>query len=282
MPPAKDDTKGLFRMAGSRERGSRRRQLQASHQKNWLIGRHAVLETLTAGRWPVQELYVSGELSTDLAAQVRRLAEAVELHQQIVSPQRIAELCHSEHHQGLAARMGPFPYATIESLPSTPHGPDADRVHQRLPVVVICDRIQDTFNFGAILRCCDALGVAAVVIGETEQAGVTPQVARSSGGAVNYVPIVRTHDLRQVVRHLCNTGFEVAAASEKSAAAAWDVELRRSVALVIGSEARGVSPRLLAECQHQLRIPMLGKVTSLNAAVAVGILLYEIRRQQNS
>ncbi|MEQ9410556.1 MAG: 23S rRNA (guanosine(2251)-2'-O)-methyltransferase RlmB [Fuerstiella sp.] len=263
----------------SRSRKSRRRQLQASHQKNWLVGRHAVLETMRAARWPVADLFVASDLSAEESTQVRRLAKQAAIAVQVVSAERITELCHATHHQGYAARMGPFPFANMQDLLSSPAGSSAV-VPGRMPLVVVCDRIQDTFNFGAILRCCDGLGITAVVIGETQQAAVTPQVARSSAGAVNHIPIVRTEDLSDAVRQLDRAGFVIAAASEKSASPAWDIDLRQPVALIIGSEAVGVSETLLESCRHHLKIPMLGKVESLNAAVAAGILLYEIRRQQ--
>ncbi len=174
--------------------------------------------------------------------------------------------------------MGPYPYADMEALRAMC---SAEMQSSALPpLVVICDRIQDTFNFGAILRCCDAMKVTAVVIGSTEQAGVTPQVPRSSAGAVNHVPVALADSLTEAVTSLRQEGFIVAAASEKSEAASWDLDLKHPSALIVGSEATGVAAELLDLCDLRLRIPMLGKVESLNAAVAAGILLYEFRRQQ--
>ena len=111
---------------------------------------------------------------------------------------------------------------------------------------------------------------------------MTPQVARSSSGAVNHVPIAATDNLSNACRSISEAGFTIAAASEKSDSAAWNSRLSTPVALIIGSEAHGVSEELIDLCDDHLRIPMLGQVSSLNAAVAAGILLYEIRRQQLS
>lgn len=265
----------------SGHRKSRRRQLQASHQKNWLTGRYAVLEALRAGRWPVDRLFVSEELAEDEVDEVLQLAEAADVTLQQESRDRLTELSGSDHHQGFVARMGEYPYLSVNDLlgqvNASPSTTDA-----RLPLLVVFDRIQDTFNFGAILRCCDAMNVAGVVIGSAQQAGVTPQVARSSSGAVHHVPIAVTEDLLAATREIQQAGFCVAAASEKSTAAAWARQLASPIALIIGSEAYGVSEELMDLCTEHLRIPMLGQITSLNAAVAAGILLYEIRRQQLS
>lgn len=261
-------------------RKSRRRQLQASHQKNWLTGRYAVLEALRTGRWPIVSLYVSDELAADERSEATRLADAANLTLQHESRDRLTELCGSDHHQGFLARMGEYPYLSVSSLLEQVNTrPTAEN---QQPLLVVFDRIQDTFNFGAILRCCDAMNVAGVVIGSSEQAGVTPQVARSSSGAVHHVPIAVTEDLVAATQEIQQAGFCVSAASEKSDAAAWACQLSSPIALVIGSEAHGVSEALLDLCTQHLRIPMLGQVTSLNAAVAAGILLYEVRRQQLS
>ncbi|MFY9256940.1 MAG: 23S rRNA (guanosine(2251)-2'-O)-methyltransferase RlmB [Fuerstiella sp.] len=274
----------MARSSGNRK--SRRRQLQASHQKNWLTGRYAILETMKAGRWPVDELFVAeDEFAKDksISDQIETLADAADVRVYFESSDRIAELCHSTHHQGVAARMGPFPYESLQWLQNflTTSAATADAVGT-LPLVVVCDRIQDTFNFGAILRCCDAMQVAAVLIGDSEQATVTPQVSRSSAGAVNHVPIVLCEDLNLAVGMLKASGLLIAAASEKATEPAWAVSLKAPTALIVGSESDGVSANLLALCDAALQIPMLGQVESLNAAVAAGIMLYEIRRQQHS
>lgn len=262
-------------MSRSGNRKSRRHQLQASHQKNWLIGRYSVLETLKAAVWPVQELFLSDTFDRD--GEVEQLTKNVSCRVHSVTSDRLEQLCHSRHHQGIAARMGPYPYWTVEALISM-----ASSSPVQPPLIVLCDRIQDTFNFGAILRCCDAMGVAGVVIGKKDQTGITPQVARSSSGAVNYVPVARTNDLSEACSLLRENGFQLMAASEKSESASWDQSLQSASVLVVGSEAHGISSELLQQCDTFLRIPMSGQVASLNAAVATGILLYEFRRQQTA
>lgn len=265
-------------MSRSSGRKSRRRQLQASHQKNWLTGLHAVTETLTAGIWRVETLYVEERTADAELETVQTLARGMSVNVVPVSRERLTELCHSRHHQGVAARMAAYSYRSLDDLVDLLK-PDESAGK---PCVVVCDRIMDAHNFGAILRCCDAMMVTAVVIGQHEQVGVTPHVARASAGAVNHVPIVQVDSLIDASRTLAEAGMKIAAASEKSDGNVWDAKLDDSVALIVGNEANGVAHDLLTACDLHLRIPMLGKGESLNAAVAAGILLYEIRRQQNT
>lgn len=256
----------------SDRRRSRHRQLDASHQRSWLTGRYAVSEMLVAGVWPARRLCVTSEGREQLP---EGIADS-ELEAEVVTSDRLTELCGSRHHQGMAAQMGAYPYQGLAELASLLHGDSAE--HSLPPLVVVCDRLQDGHNFGAILRSCDAMAATAVVIGEREQVGVTPQVARASAGAVSHVPIVRVEDLAEAIGVVQQAGCQVLAASEKSSCVAREVNASVPTALVVGSEAHGVSEALMASCDQQVRIPMLGRVGSLNAAVAAGMLLYELRR----
>ncbi len=263
--------------AMSEKRRARRKQLDTSHQRNWLTGRHAVSEVLKAGVWPVVRLCVTPAardmLTEALPLGWKNVDAIAELKP--VTSERLTELCGSRHHQGMAAQMGPFPYRSLEDL---------DRLLQSVsdcevpPVILICDRIQDAHNLGAILRSCDAMAVTAVIIGEREQVGVTAQVARSSAGAVNYVPIIRVESLDDAASAVKRAGLKLLAASEKSSTPVWNMDASVGIALIIGSESHGVADTLLAKSDGAVSIPMAGKVSSLNAAVAAGMLLYELRR----
>ncbi len=262
----------------------RKRRLAASHQRSWLWGRHAVTATLAARRWPVTELLCSEKLSVAELTELRQLAAAAEVQPQPVSDERMTQLCGSHEHQGLLALMAEFPCGQIADLRrmcqtrlsvNRSLNPTAS-----LPLVVICDRIQDPHNLGAILRCCEGAGADAVLLGIRDQAGVTPHVARASAGAVNYLNLYRLEDLPAAAAELKSAGIRLVAASEKSADSLWDCDLSGPVGVVIGSETSGIRPELLDQCDVKLRIPMFGRTTSLNAAVAAGIAIYEIRRQQ--
>ena len=262
----------------SERRRGRRKQLDVSHQRNWLTGRHVVFEVLEAGVWPCTRLCVTPAVSAELADIMHRHDSHGSSSVQQVTAERLTELCGSRHHQGIAAQMAIIPYCSLQGFHRLLE--KREESGQLPPLVVICDRIQDGHNLGAILRSCDAMAVDAVIIGENGQIGVTPQVARASAGAVNHVPVVRSDPLLDAVSMLKDAGFQLLAASEKSTTFAWEVDASTATALVIGSEAHGVHDVLLSKCDQQVAIRMLGRMGSLNAAVAAGIMLYELRRRR--
>ncbi len=252
-------------------RGKGKQKLLGSHQKCWIWGRNAVLETLSAGHWKILDLHVSRFLSPELIEQVRVLSAAVGLVPVVESPDELERLGRTTEHQGYLARMTDFPYA------------DGDAVIKALPdnpFCVILDGIQDPYNFGAIIRSAEIFGAQAVFIGESGQVGVTSMVVRSSAGAVNRIPIVRVPDVIPVVDRFRTLKIQVVAASEKADHALMDHDLTSGTAIVIGNEGVGPRPELLRRCTTVVKIPQVGTIGSLNAAVAAGIFFYEMRRQR--
>lgn len=246
------------------------------------------METLKSGRWPIVELFIDSNQSEQELAEVERLAKPLDIAVELADADRLTQLSQTYEHQGFLARMGEFPCEDSESLML------AARTATQLaasnsatsgsaalaPLFVVCDRIQDAYNFGAILRSCDAMKLDGIVIGERYQSSITPHVARSSAGAVNHQRIFRVSMLTEAVAMLQQAEFQIIAASENSATTLWDADLARPTAVLIGSETSGIASELLALCDTHVAIPMLGGVNSLNAAVAAGIVLYECRRQQ--
>ena len=271
-------------MAHSKKKNSKpaAATFSGNHQRSWLWGHHAVLETLQSGLWPVLEIYATREAFNESADLLNAKLQAG-ISVDVVTPARLFELSKSTEHQGLVVRLGPYPYRTMSSFEAELRRAVSAHKEQpgKPPLVVICDQIQDTFNFGAILRCCDGTGVLGVIVGDRCQAEVTPHVARSSVGAVNYVPVIKADNLVYAAKALKVIGFQLICADGNTQQSAWTAPLEGLTALVIGNEASGISEELLEVCDQRLCIPMQGHVTSLNAAVAAGILLYEIRRQQN-
>lgn len=252
-------------------RGKGKKKLLGSHQKCWIWGRNAVMETLTAGRWRILDLYFSRLLAPEIIEQARPLAASMGITPKVEDPDALARLCHTTEHQGYLARMTDFPYAEEASvLASLPDN----------PFCVILDGIQDPFNFGAIIRSAEVFGAHAIFIGDAGQVGVTSMVVRSSAGAVNRVPIVRVSDLSGLVERLCAMNIHPVAASEKAECELIHYNFLRGSAVIIGNEGAGPRPELVGRCESVLRIPQVGHIGSLNAAVAAGIFFYEVRRQR--
>ena len=259
----------------SRRRSSRRAALTnrvlTNHNRCWIWGRNVVLETLRAGRWPILELLIGDRADDALWDEAVRLARQLGIEAIAMDDATLTKACHSGEHQGMAARMAPFPYVTVEQLlEGLP--PDA--------ILLVLDRLQDPFNFGAIVRSASTLGLNGIVIGQKEQVEVNSLVVRSSAGAVNHIAIASTDDLVQSVETLRERGFQIVAASEKADSPLSEANFHQPTVAIIGNEGRGIRPELLARCDRSLSIPMSGPVSSLNAAVAAGILFYEMRRQR--
>lgn len=256
-------------VSGRRKRKARK--LLGSHQRCWLWGRRLVLETLRAARWKPLEVRAADRLSPEIRSEVDHLT--ADLAVTVVEEEfdALSRRCGSGEHQGLLAKMPPFPW---ESL---------DNVLSRLPpqpFVLILDALQDPYNLGAIVRSAEVFGADAVVVGEQRQTEVTALTARASAGAVNYVPLVRTADLAAAAKRLRDLGCTVVGASEKGTMDASEHDFRPGCALVIGNEGAGLGAALRSACDVLVRIPQVGRIGSLNAAVAAGILCYEVRRRR--
>lgn len=253
-------------------RGKGKSKLLGSHAKCWIWGRNAVMETLAAGRWPYTDLYLSSALTAEQIQRACELAGRLGPSPMVEPPEVLTRLSHTTEHQGYLARMTDFPYADESSIIAQLPRP---------PFCVILDGLQDPYNFGAIVRSAEVFGANALFIGESGQVGVTSMVVRASAGAVNRVPIVRVGDLGGLAMRLRARGVRVIAASEKADGILKAQDLTKGTAVLVGNEGIGVRSDLLAQCDMRVRIPQVGRIGSLNAAVAASIFFYEVRRQRD-
>ncbi|MBI1310342.1 23S rRNA (guanosine(2251)-2'-O)-methyltransferase RlmB [bacterium] len=261
-------------MVGRKRRNSRRQNRQSllgGHQKCWLWGRHVVMESLDAGRWLPLELVLSSELDDDVRESVTDQAAKLVIPVQTEPHSRLTQLSGARDHQGLLAKMPPFPYASVADSLAGASEP---------PFFLVLDAIQDPFNFGAICRVACVFGVDAVMIGSQSQVDVTSQVARSSAGAVNRLTICRVDDLADLARQLQSNGVRLAATSPHATSRLDNAPLDEPLAMIIGNEGAGVTNELAALCDLTVSIPQATNFDSLNAAVSTGIVCYEVLRQR--
>ena len=228
-----------------------------------IYGVRPVIEALRGGRRKVFEV-----LDATGNAQVAQAAKAAGVPVQNVSQQRVAELAAGGVHQGIVARVAPYPYVELEDLLSTP-----------VPLVVVLDGVTDPHNLGAVLRVADAAGASGVVIPKDRAAGVTAAAVKASAGASEHVPVARVTNLRRAVDQMQRAGLWVYAAEVRGTPYG-DLDLTGPAGLVLGSEGRGVRRLVREGCDGAISIPMLGAVGSLNVSVAAALLLYEARRQR--
>ncbi|MEZ6055121.1 MAG: 23S rRNA (guanosine(2251)-2'-O)-methyltransferase RlmB [Planctomycetaceae bacterium] len=284
-----------------RKESSGKGSLAGSHAKCWLWGRHAVQESLAAGRWLPLEVTLRDDGEEEKFAEIIRLATDHGLPLSRETAERLTQWTGSREHQGVVARMPEFPYLSPADLLSV-MSPTAGRTNpkgqttkpiasdtgeqqvdrpERALLYVLLDRIQDPHNFGAILRSAEVLGADAVFVGREAQSPVTPHVARSSAGAVHYIPLVQVESLTSLLDDWNRQGVQTLGTTGTAQVDIRDCDLTAPTALVLGNEGVGVRDELLSRCQVQARIPQQGQIESLNAAVAAGIVLYEASRQRS-
>lgn len=253
-----------------RARG-RKIKLLGTHQRCWLWGKHLVAETLSAGRWPIIELFLADDLPADAAHIAHDTAATHSVKVAIESRAALSKRCGAADHQGFVAKMGPFPYMALD---------DVLVKMTTAPIFLMLDGIQDPYNLGAILRSAEVFGVEAAFLGRMGQVGVNSLAARASAGAVNRLPIVQVEKLPQLMETLQDRKVQVIGASEQGSQSIEKCDLRGATLMVIGNEGSGICHDVLSRCNKLVRIPQWGKIGSLNAAAAAAVVLYEARRQR--
>lgn len=238
---------------------------------DWTLGKHGVLEALRSKR-PVEKIIMSENIQMRSVQEIWTLAKQRKIPVQKVPRARLDKLSEGENHQGIMALVAAYQYATIEDLFS--------RASERKesPFFVILDEIEDPHNLGSILRSADAAGVHGVIIPKRRAVGLTQAVAKTSAGAIEYVPVVRVTNLNQLADELKERGLWLVGTDGQAEQMYTDVDYTIPLALVIGNEGKGIHALLKKKCDFLVKIPMKGNVSSLNASVAAGILMYEVLR----
>ena len=242
-----------------------------------LEGRNPIAEALAAGR-SINRIYLlegarQGRAGKDLAdlAQACRQQGALVSY---VSRARLDAMAESHGHQGIIAEVAPFNYRDLDQILAACQAAD------RPPFLLLLDQIQDAHNLGSILRIADGAGVDAVVITRRRSVPLNAAVAKASAGAVDHVPLSRFNNLTQTILMLKEEGFWVHGTAAGQGLSYKEADYKGKLALVIGSEGFGMSQKLADHCDFLLSIPLKGKVNSLNAAVACGVICFEASSQR--
>jgi 23S rRNA (guanosine2251-2'-O)-methyltransferase len=228
-----------------------------------LYGVRPVIEALRSERREVFEV-----LDAVGNGEVAEAAAASGVSVKKVPRARIEDLARGGAHQGVAARVGPYPYSDLDEILAAPD-----------PLILVLNGVTDPRNLGAALRAADGAGASGVVIPKDRAVGVTAAAVKASAGASEHVPVARETNLRRAIDRMKAVGVWVYAA-EVGGTTYTGLDLAGPVALVLGSEGRGIRRLVREGCDGAVSIPMLGAVGSLNVSVAAAILLYEARRQR--
>jgi len=177
-------------------------------------------------------------------------------------------------HRGVVAQAAVKAYCELEDILQVA------RERGEAPLIVICDELSDQHNLGAIIRTAEATGAHGIVIPKRRSAGITGIVQKTSAGAVNHMPVARVPNLTAAIKTLQKEGLWIYGTAPEGTKTLWETDLTGSIALVIGSEGDGMGRLVTEQCDHLVRIPMIGKVGSLNASVSAALMLYEVVRQK--
>ena len=255
-----------------REKDTARPDLQAEAD-GIIEGRNAVIEALRLGT-PIDKIYLMKGDTDKTLGHIASRARAAGIVVVDADKRKLDAMSRTHSHQGVIALGAVREYVTVETIL------EAAAAKGEKPLVVVCDEISDPHNLGAILRTAECAGAHGVIIPKRRSAGLTAIVAKTSAGAVSYVPVARVANVAATLNDLKKQGLWVFGTAADGTTSLYDADLKGGAAIVIGSEGDGMS-RLVAEtCDFLVSIPMKGRISSLNASAAAAILLYEAVRQR--
>lgn len=236
-------------------------------------GRNPVIEAIKNNR-EIDKIMVANSAKEGSIKKIIGMAKEKNLIIQYVDKNKLDEISTSHAHQGVIAQVSEYKYWELEDLIQSVKQKGED------PFFIILDEITDPHNLGTIVRTADAVGAHGVIIPKRRSVHITPVVVKASAGAIEYVPICKVTNIVNTIKKLKEEGLWIAAA-DMDGEVFYEQNLTGALGLVIGSEGFGISRLVKENCDFTVKMPMIGNVTSLNASVAGGILLYEIFKQRS-
>lgn len=241
--------------------------------ENLLAGKNAVAEALAAGRG-INTLYLVDGMHGSAAGKLIELAKTKGVPYRTISREKLDSLAQGIRHQGVLAIAAPVRYVEVDEILS--------RAEEKgdVPFLMLLDELEDPHNLGALLRTADAVGIHGILIPKRRSVPLNATVAKTSAGAIEHVPVARIGNVAQTVRRLKEKGLWVIGA-DMTGEVAWKADLTGPTLLIVGNEGYGMSRLTRELCDIVVKLPMHGKINSLNASVAGGVLAYEILRQRS-
>ncbi|WP_338752595.1 23S rRNA (guanosine(2251)-2'-O)-methyltransferase RlmB [Bacillus sp. FJAT-52991] len=241
--------------------------------KEFISGRNPVLEALRSDR-EINKIWISEGAQKGPVQQIIKMAKEQNVLVQFVPKQKVDQMS-DENHQGVVASVAAYHYAELDDLFAK-----AEQSGEA-PFFLLLDEIEDPHNLGSIMRTADAVGAHGIIIPKRRAVGLTAAVAKASTGAIEYIPVVRVTNLARTMDELKERGLWIAGTDAKGTDDYRNFDGTMPLGLVIGSEGKGVSRLVKEKCDFLIQLPMAGGVTSLNASVAAGLLMYEVYRRRH-
>lgn len=258
-----------------RKEENRRPQEPRHAPENVIFGIHPLVEALEADQ-PIEKIFLRRATPGDYSktsenlTQIEELAAAHSVPVQWVPVEKLDRLTRRNNHQGVAATVPPIKYAEISEI-----------LERRPTLILVLDGVTDVRNFGAIARSAECAGVDAIVIGAKNCAPINGEAVKSSAGALSRIPVARVGSLRNTLKTIQLSDIKLVAATEKGAQSLFSTDLTSPLAIIMGSEERGISSDTLKLCDATVSIPLRGAIESLNVSAAAAVLLYETLRQRS-
>lgn len=241
-------------------------------EENLIFGTRAVIEAVEAGK-DIEKIYIQKGLSNELYHQLRTALKGQAVPIQIVPPEKLKRIT-DKNHQGVVAYLTEITYYSAEDLLATVFEKG------KIPLVLVLDRVTDVRNFGAIARGAECAGVDFLIIPSRGAALINGDAIKTSAGALHRLKVCREDNLKVTLEFLKEAGLQIISCHEKTDNLIYAADFTMPTAIIMGSEENGISSEYLKRSDMQVKIPMVGKIASLNVSVAAGIVLFEAVKQR--
>jgi 23S rRNA (guanosine2251-2'-O)-methyltransferase len=244
-----------------------------NQEQEFIIGKNPVIEALKANR-DINKILVAEGSQRGQMQQITSLAKEGNVLVQFVPKKKLDEITDG-NHQGVLAYVAAYQYAELDDLFA------AAEAREEAPFFLLLDEIEDPHNLGSIMRTADAVGAHGIIIPKRRAVGLTATVAKASTGAIEYIPVVRVTNMARTIDQLKELGVWIAGTDASGTEDYRRFDATLPLGLVIGSEGKGMGRLIRDKCDFLIKLPMAGKVTSLNASVAASLLMYEVFRKRH-
>jgi len=238
-----------------------------------IFGIRAIIEAINSGS-TISKVYLQKELKGTLFSDLNKLIKQEGLTTSMVPIEKLDRLSKQGNHQGAVAQISPVEFYDLDELIQE------TIENKKVPLFLLLDQLSDVRNFGAIIRTAECTGVNGIIVQKNGSAPVNAETIKTSAGAAFKVPICKVDHIKDALYILQASDIKTVAATEKTEDSIFDIDFNQPIAIIMGSEHRGVNPSVLKMVDYKAKLPLLGEIESLNVSVACGAFLYETVRQR--